>query len=307
MIRRILTTCFALGTVLAAMAQVQTNTGGQGGGGVSVALVGAGGFIGGMVGGPSTATGHPYSAQQQTEHVQTLADGTKITQPPQIVVYYRDSLGRTRTERHMQGVPGLPSPAPPPVFIDINDPVAGYRYNLEPNSHVAHRVPFGPVRPNGASGNVARIVGNVPPPPPPPPPTVVSGLSTSGALYTSAGRPLQTGNSAPGGASVPRPEISREKLGTQIIEGVQAEGTKMTTTYPVGFFGNDRPITTVSETWFSRDLGLTVLTKTSDPRSGETTMRLTNIVQAEPDASLFQIPADYQVEDSSSPGSQPAR
>ena len=71
----------------------------------------------------------------------------------------------------------------------------------------------------------------------------------------------------------------------------------MTTTWPVGFFGNDRPITTVTETWTSRELGMTVMTKTSDPRSGESTMRLSNISQAEPDASLFQVPSDYQTVD----------
>jgi hypothetical protein len=101
----------------------------------------------------------------------------------------------------------------------------------------------------------------------------------------------------------PHPEISNEQLGTEIIEGVLAEGTRMTTTYPVGFLGNDRPVTTVTETWTSSELGMVVLTRTSDPRRGETTMKLTNISRAEPDASLFQQPAGYAVVD---PSGQPA-
>jgi hypothetical protein len=39
-----------------------------------------------------------------------------------------------------------------------------------------------------------------------------------------------------------------------------------------------------------------VLIKGSDPRFGATMMQLTNIVQAEPDAALFQVPAGYTVE-----------
>ena len=45
-------------------------------------------------------TGMPYSAQQVTEHVQVLADGTRITQTREKQSDYRDSAGRTTTE-HM--------------------------------------------------------------------------------------------------------------------------------------------------------------------------------------------------------------
>ena len=90
-------------------------------------------------------------------------------------------------------------------------------------------------------------------------------------------------------------------MGTQTIEGVLVDGTRNTTTYPVGFFGNDRPVSTVTETWNSRELGMAVLRKTSDPRSGETTMKLTNISRAEPSVSLFQPPADYEIVDPPSP------
>ena len=40
------------------------------------------------------------------------------------------------------------------------------------------------------------------------------------------------------------------------------------------------------------------MTKHSDPRSGDTTYRLTNVVQAEPARSLFEVPADYTLKDS---------
>jgi hypothetical protein len=35
--------------------------------------------------------------------------------------------------------------------------------------------------------------------------------------------------------------------------------------------------------------------KTSDPRFGTTVTQLTNVVRSEPDAALFQTPADYTV------------
>lgn len=65
-----------------------------------------------------------------------------------------------------------------------------------------------------------------------------------------------------------------EQLGSQMIEGVMAEGTRQTMTWPVGAQGNDRPLVSVNESWFSRDLGLPILSKTTDPRSGEHTRKL---------------------------------
>jgi len=86
-----------------------------------------------------------------------------------------------------------------------------------------------------------------------------------------------------------------EDLGTQIIEGIPAEGKRHTTTYPVGFMGNDRPITNTSESWTSPDLKEVILSKSNDPRSGEHTHKLVNISRNEPDPSLFEPPPGYTV------------
>ncbi len=67
---------------------------------------------------------------------------------------------------------------------------------------------------------------------------------------------------------------------------------------PAGAIGNEQPIRVVSEQWWSPDLNLIVLTKFSDPRSGETTFRLTNVSRAEPDRGLFIVPPDYTVKES---------
>jgi hypothetical protein len=90
---------------------------------------------------------------------------------------------------------------------------------------------------------------------------------------------------------------AREDLGEKVIDGVTAKGTRTTTVIAAGAQGNEQPITIVSEQWFSPDLQLLVMTRHNDPRTGETTYRLTNIVRAEPDRSLFEVPADYTVRD----------
>ena len=88
-----------------------------------------------------------------------------------------------------------------------------------------------------------------------------------------------------------------EDLGVQDIDGVQARGTRTTTTIPAGSIGNDRDINIVNEQWYSDDLQMLVMSKHSDPRTGETTYRLTSIDRSEPAKSLFEIPADYTVKE----------
>ena len=81
------------------------------------------------------------------------------------------------------------------------------------------------------------------------------------------------------------------------MEGVQVTGVRTTRTIPVGEIGNDRPISIVTEVWTSPDLKTIVYSKRSDPRMGEQTFQLTNIVRSEPDASLFTVPPDFKIVD----------
>ncbi len=93
------------------------------------------------------------------------------------------------------------------------------------------------------------------------------------------------------------PNVQTENLGKQLVEGVEAEGTRTTRTVPAGEIGNEQPIQIVNERWYSPELQVTVMTRQSDPRVGETIYRLTNIVRAEPAATLFQVPSDYTIKD----------
>ena len=95
-------------------------------------------------------------------------------------------------------------------------------------------------------------------------------------------------------ANSPDP-VQTESLGKQMIEGVEAEGTRSTITIPAGRIGNDRPLKIVSERWYSPELQIVVLSKHIDPFSGENVYRLTAIKREEPSPTLFEVPADYRV------------
>jgi hypothetical protein len=50
-----------------------------------------------------------------------------------------------------------------------------------------------------------------------------------------------------------------------------------------------------------------MMTSHSDPRSGTETFRLTNVLRAEPSASLFQVTADYKMAEPTAPMLAPAK
>ena len=88
-------------------------------------------------------------------------------------------------------------------------------------------------------------------------------------------------------------KVTVEQLPARDIEGVRAVGTRRTTTIAAGAIGNELPIEAVSEEWTSPDLKVLVMTERRDPRLGTSTYRLVNIVRAEPDRYLFEVPSDY--------------
>ena len=92
------------------------------------------------------------------------------------------------------------------------------------------------------------------------------------------------------------PNAKTESLGTKAIEGVQAEGTRVTFEIPAGQLGNDKPIQVVTENWFSSELQMIVYSRHLDPIAGEHTFKLINIKRAEPSNDLFTVPSGYRVE-----------
>jgi hypothetical protein len=235
---------------------------------VAVAALGQEGFRGPAV------TGAPYSAEQVSENVQTLADGTHITHKSTVKMY-RDSEGRTRTERFTAALGA--NTADGPEIIEISDPVAHLHYTLRTADKTAHKQTMASPESRQAlhpvNSQAFALAGAFATPPPPAP---------SGP--------------ARGAADADGPKMTSERLGSDTMQGLLVEGTRHTTTWPAGStMGNDRPITQVNETWMSPDLKIVVLSKHTDPRNGEHTQKLINVSRAEPDPSLFQPPADYAV------------
>jgi hypothetical protein len=86
-----------------------------------------------------------------------------------------------------------------------------------------------------------------------------------------------------------------EDLGPATISGRPATATRTTRTIPAGAIGNQQAIAVTRTVYMSPDLKVPLQIVSEDPRFGTSTMTLTNIVQAEPDAALFQIPSGYAV------------
>ena len=242
------------------------------------------GFIG------SPVTGAPYSVHRVSDHVQVAADGTRFTQNSRQETVYRDSQGRVRTERSIMMGPNAPVDVP--TVIEIQDPVAGFSYTLDVQNKVAHRVALQTPEtrrqaPTGIDGGVGAGVGG----------GIAMSSNTRAGVFTE----MIPAPGASAATSRSRFVMQQEDLGTQVIEGVAAQGHRNTMTWAAGTQGNDHPFQVVTETWFSPDLKEMVLSKTIDPRSGENTTKLINISRNEPPADLFIPPADYQLVDETGP------
>jgi hypothetical protein len=239
----------------------------------------------------SAIAGAPYSAEEVDESVQTLADGTHIRQTIPGKKTYRDSLGRTRTEQQPIHSPAGSRPNAPlsPTVVEIIDPVAHARYVFDLNEPIAHRqeLPADESRRASSRAQIQSTIGDSA--------NYTTALSKSGLGNTPTAAKCPDGPLPAKSRHEEGPQTTMEDLGTQIIEGVTAEGKRHTTTWPVDSFGNDRPITTISESWTSADLKEIILSKSDDPRSGEHTHKLFNIDRSEPDPSLFEPPPGYTV------------
>jgi hypothetical protein len=232
--------------------------------------------------------GAPYSATITNESVQTLADGNRIVQTSTGTTA-RDSEGRTRQDAPLPMI-GNMSPADAPHLVMIQDPVAQISYTLNLTDKTAMK---GPSFPGMA------------------PPALNATVSTDRAF----GGQIEIRGIAGPAAAAPMPQVitmqknmiadegqaQTEDLGSKTMEGVNVTGTRITRTIPAGQIGNDKPISIVTEVWTSPELKTVVYSKRSDPRMGDQTFQLTNIVRAEPDPSLFIVPPDFKIQDTPGP------
>jgi hypothetical protein len=271
---------------------------------------------GGVMG--RTVKGAPYSATEVNDTSQTLADGTRIHNETQTQVW-RDSEGRVRRETGSQ--------------IMIYDPVAGASYSINTKNQTARKLPLGTYlftttgdgskttsqyfrfSSSETSADVVKKELD----------TVQTKLATAHAEYSAnhpdvkktdqdmaevkrnmetltlegQGMGMGVGAGMGGGFATARAGARAkgvvQSLGKRMIEGVNADGTSETSTIETGAIGNDRPIQSVNERWYSSDLQTVMMSRHSDPRTGEETFKLINVSRTEPPPYLFQIPAGYQV------------
>ncbi len=108
------------------------------------------------------------------------------------------------------------------------------------------------------------------------------------------------GQATPAAASA-KPEMTREEIGTDTMEGLPVKGVQVTQMYAAGAMGNDRPLTIVTEYWYSSEIRLNLLTKKTDPRYGIQTIRVTELDRQEPDPALFAIGDQYKVVNETGP------
>lgn len=92
-------------------------------------------------------------------------------------------------------------------------------------------------------------------------------------------------------------KAATKDLGTREFSGIKAEGKLRSYEIPAGEIGNRNPIVVSDETWYAPDLQVTVYTRHSDPRSGDTVFRLDKLKREEPAPALFTVPSDYTVKE----------
>ena len=212
---------------------------------------------------PRSIGGAPFSAVVETQSTTVFADGNRIVRT-NTVRYFRDDQGRTRIERSALASDGSSTGT---TVITINDPVSAQRYVLYPRAKLAVVSPI----------SLGPTVSDTGP---------TEDLSAPFAL-------LGFGMGI-GAKPLTEASVSETSLGQQVFQGVSAIGTRVVRTIPAGVLGNERPITSTLESWFSPDLGMPVQITQKSSIGGEVTLTLQQIARAEPDPALFTPPAGYQ-------------
>lgn len=262
------------------------------------------------------ATNAPYSAEAVSERTQVLADGNRITNRHSSLSY-RDSAGRTRHE--VRGKDGEVRT----VVIHDGETTLVLRPSDKSGTRISRKMPelarkareearakVEQLRKEGKlAGDEAQrraheevVVRRV---------ERVRHGSAEGhpmmedvqvRVREARERAVEMRRIAPmiaraaGERKYARDATTRD-LGTKEIAGVKAEGKLRSYEIPAGAVGNEKPIVVTDETWVSPELGLTVYSKHSDPRSGEHVYRLENLRRTEPSAELFAAPAGYEIRD----------
>ena len=233
--------------------------------GTLVAFAGGGTFIAEE---PTGIAGAPYSGVAVTQSTTVFSDGNRIVRTNS-THYYRDGQGRTRVERAV----GLDSAGNAPqsnLMVTITDPVAGEVYFFRSQGKIVEAMKLNP------SVMAAR--------------SAVTPAADRQVPFALMGIGMAIGASLSTEAS-----STSTSLGQKVVNGVTATGTRTIRTIPAGVLGNEKPIISTVDEWFSTDLDVPVQITQKSSIGGDVALNLTQLVRGEPDASLFGPPAGYTV------------
>jgi hypothetical protein len=88
-----------------------------------------------------------------------------------------------------------------------------------------------------------------------------------------------------------------EDLGSSSVGGVPTTGYRDTTTINPGVFGNDQPMMTTREYWYSARLGFNLISILDAPQVGKQVFTVSEISTIEPEGKFFLVPEGYTVPD----------
>ncbi len=204
--------------------------------------------------------GFPVSATIDAENIRTDSHGNTV-----IVRYrskiFRDSKGRTRLEWDL--TPLDQTPVPGWLMVEIFDPTTSTSIHLTPSTKFASKSHF------PAPGEKPQQVCKDSDLPKIDPKTL----------------PLLPGDTT----------VSQIELAHDLIDGMKLRHGRESVKYSYSDAGKTRLYSTVTDYWFSQELQFFVQVKRNGPHRSQHTVKLSAISRAEPDPSLFTIPADYTV------------
>jgi hypothetical protein len=199
----------------------------------------------------------PFTAIVTTEWTHLLPDGTSATVKNHRLVA-RDSAGRVFEERRYF-TPDGDKKQTMLTALQFLDPSRHEYYDCVPNQRSCT------VRTDGRTALAAMPAG------------------MTGEKSCSCGGPMAGF------------KIEHEALGQNTIEDVEVIVSREIATIAEGQIGNQKAEPIVKEFWYSPRLGVNLVVKRFDPRSGIQNFDVNHISLGEPNPKLFAPPEDYQV------------
>lgn len=90
--------------------------------------------------------------------------------------------------------------------------------------------------------------------------------------------------------------LTRESLGQKQIDGQDVTGTRETLQVGAGVIGNNQPLTSTRDFWYSTALQVNLSVTRNDPRFGTQALELIDLSPTDPDPKTFQVPAGFSIQ-----------